>query len=523
MKKRILSLVLCPALLIPAASLAEIPGYWNPPSVNEGQYPFGDGSTKLTYWMAINAGAANFISSYDENPAYVKLQEDTGIDIEFIHPVVGMVQDNFNTMMASGELPDIIQLPNTGYYEGGLKKMYDDGAIIDLTPYLEEYAPQYLACVNESETSQKQIKEGDNGEIFGFYRMSHAGYFPYWRFNVRADWLEEFGMEEPMTIAEYEAYMEAVKTQKQVDPLYANFASASDVNLLLGAFDMIMDFYQKDGKVGYYANTDEYREFLRLMNEWYQKGYISKDFASLTDTEVAAKFDNGTLGMYGSSVDVVFARTRDLALKATNLPYMRKEKDSKLHSENASTPVDPGVAFVSVVTSACKDVEAAVAFLNYSYTYEGGLIANWGIEGKTFVWGDDGMPKFTEFYTNNPDGMTTSNCAYALRCHLGSKYTYSDNICGLTDEEQVKNRSLWNDDPNVDSALRLPPINLTAAETTERTDLINRFNTYAKEMMFKFITGASSLDSDWDTYVETINNMGVLDAIAITQKAFDRY
>ena len=123
MKKRILSLVLCLALLIPAASLAEIPGYWNPPSVNEGQYPFGDGSTKLTYWMAINAGAANFISSYDENPAYVKLQEDTGIDIEFIHPVVGMVQDNFNTMMASGELPDIIQLPNTGYYEGGLKKM----------------------------------------------------------------------------------------------------------------------------------------------------------------------------------------------------------------------------------------------------------------------------------------------------------------------------------------------------------------------------------------------------------------
>ena len=41
--------------------------------------------------------------------------------------------------------------------------------------------------------------------------------------------------------------------------------------------------------------------------------------------------------------------------------------------------------------------------------------------------------------------------------------------------------------------------------------------------MFKFITGAMSLDKDWDNYVDTVNQMGLTEAIAITQAALDRY
>lgn len=519
--KRILALVLVLALMTASAAFAEIPGFWNPPSVKEGQYPFGDSTASLTYWMPINGGAANFISNYDENPAIAKLQADTGIDIQFTHPTVGMEKEQFNLMMASGELPDIVEIYSESWYDGGLKQLYSDGAVIDIAPYLAEYAPQYLECINHDEMAKKQIITGENGEILGFYRMSFAGAYPYMRLIARADWLDEFGMEAPTTIAEYEAYFDAVLQNKPgVTPLALDFTLPC--NELMGAFDIIPDFFVRDGKVSYYANDDGYKEYLELLNKWFEKGYLSKDTLSLTTTDITAMFDNGKLGMYVDSVDAAYVRTKDQSLKATGLPFMRKEADSVLHSEIASTPVDTSLPCVSFITSACDNVEAAVAYLNYAYTYEGCLTANWGVEGSAWTWGDDGMPKFTDLYLHNPDGMTTSNCAYALRAHLISKYTYADVICGLTDEAQVANRLKYRDDPNVDSQLRLPPISLSSDATARRTELLSNVKTYVDEMMTKFVTGAESFDH-WDAYVQKVNDMGVTEAVQITQDGYDQF
>ncbi len=523
MRKRILALTLCLLMLAPAA-LADMQGVYTPPHVNDGQYPISDGSAKVTWWMSISDRAINFIDTYDMNPAYQKIQENTGVDIEFIHPTVGMVQEQFNLLCASGQLPDIIQLPNPDtYYSGGLQQMYNDGLIIDLTPYLEQYAPQYLSVINHSELSRKQIYEGENNEVFGVYRITHADIVPSWRMNCRADWLKEFGMEEPTTVAEYEAYFDAVlKNKPGVTPLYTDFKNVEAVTLLMGAFDMLATFYDDNGTISYYANSENYKEFLALMHTWYEKGYITSDFASLTPTEVTAMFDSGTLAMYPESVDATYVRTKDLNMEVTNLPYMRAAEDSVVGVKPANVPVDAGVSYVSVITTACKDVPTALRLLNYMYTYEGALIGNWGVEGLTYEMGEDGFPHFTEYYTKNPDGMTTSNAAYALRAHLGSKYTYSDLICGLTDQVQIANRTKWMADTNEQSFLRLPPIKLTSAELEKRTEIMTEVNTYASEMMFKFITGAETLDN-WGSYISTVESMGLTEAIKITQDAFNRY
>ena len=63
---------------------------------------------------------------------------------------------------------------------------------------------------------------------------------PYVRFNVNKDWLDEFGMTEPKTIAEYEAFFQAVLDNKPgVVPLFISRKSAEQINLLMGAFDML--------------------------------------------------------------------------------------------------------------------------------------------------------------------------------------------------------------------------------------------------------------------------------------------
>lgn len=524
MMKRILAITLALVLLCGCA-LAELDDYYKPPVMNEGQYPIAEEGVKLTYWMPINAGAANFISSYDENPSYQKIQENTGVDIEFIHPAAGTVTDSLQIMLASGELPDMIQIQRESWYAGGLKALYEEGAIIDISPYLDEYAPQYKEVVMNSEEAQRQIV--DEGRVYGFYKITYADPMPYIRFNANKQWLEEFGMSEPKTIAEYEAYFQAVLDNKPgVTPLYVQPTSMEQMGLVMGAFDMLKDWYMvDDSTVGYWANAAQYKEFLTLMNEWYDKGYLSKDFASLTLEEAQALFDVGQIACMGDSVDLVFSRTTSDTFTATNFPYMRKEADSVVGNSTASWPVDNDNAWVTVITSSCKNVEAAVQYLNYGYTYEGSLYFTFGIEGEHWNWGVDGVPKFTDEILNNPKGMTISNVSYALKIHFGSRYCYPDSIGHpgtASNEDALRIRTMWKDDKNEQNYLRLVPISLTTEEANERAELMIQVDTYANEMMLKFITGAESLDY-YDAYLQELGARGLDRAMEITQGALNRY
>lgn len=301
--KKILALALAVAMLLSCgAAFAEeerMTDRFMPPHVNEGQYPV-PGNKTLSWWMEINKSAVAFISSYAENTAYQEIEKQTGINIEFIHPTVGMAKEQFNLLfMDTGSLPDIIMLSNDTWYEGGLNQMYEDGLIIDVAPYLEQYAPQYKSLVDGNRAASKKIYQGDNADrIYGFYRMDLGKAIPFNRCICRADWLEEFGMSVPTTIAEYEAYFDAVLANKPgVTPFYMSLSDSSQQVLLMGAFDMYCNWYQIDGQAHYYAIEPAYKDYLALMNKWYEKGYMSKDLATLTSNEVYALFDGGPAGL----------------------------------------------------------------------------------------------------------------------------------------------------------------------------------------------------------------------------------
>ena len=63
---------------------------------------------------------------------------------------------------------------------------------------------------------------------------------------------------------------------------------------------------------------------------------------------------------------------------------------------------------------------------------------------------------------------------------------------------------------------------LSPEETAERAALMAQVDTYAKEMMLKFIMGAESLDN-FDKYLVEVTEYGLASATAITQAALDRY
>ena len=47
--------------------------------------------------------------------------------------------------------------------------------------------------------------------------------------------------------------------------------------------------------------------------------------------------------------------------------------------------------------------------------------------------------------------------------------------------------------------------------------------TYVQEKTTQMITGVLDIETEWDTYISDIESMGIADATAITQAAYDRY
>ena len=68
----------------------------------------------------------------------------------------------------------------------------------------------------------------------------------------------------------------------------------------------------------------------------------------------------------------------------------------------------------------------------------------------------------------------------------------------------------------------LPPVSYTSEEASVRTAIESEINTYRDEMTMKFLLGTVSLD-DFASFQSQLSNMGVEDAIAIRQAAYDRY
>ena len=65
--------------------------------------------TELTYWSAITSNVSASTSNLGETPFAKMLAEKTGVKVKYIHPPLGQENEQFSLLVASNELPDMIQ------------------------------------------------------------------------------------------------------------------------------------------------------------------------------------------------------------------------------------------------------------------------------------------------------------------------------------------------------------------------------------------------------------------------------
>lgn len=501
-------------------------------------------TVKLTYWAALEF--ADVLTSFDDVVPYNVAQENLGIDIEWQHPPVGQESEQFNLLVASSDMPDIVEYPWNQNYPGGAEAAIENGVIIELNDVIENYMPNYKAYAEAYPEVAKMVvtDTGKNYNIPYIYTVTPDGqthqsisgrqpaYETFMGLFIRQDLLDEFGLQMPVTMDDWYTTLKAFKENGVATPLTGVWSQLAESNAFVSAFDISHDFFvDADGKTVRFGRTEPaYKDYLAYMNKLYDEGLLDPDFAIIDATTVKAKILNQETGAWsgytstfmGVQYDQIHADNPDSKFYPVGATNPKQSADQTLMYRQASYPYrNSGAA----ITASCQNVEAAAKFLDYFWSDEGDMLINWGVEGESYQFNDAGTPTFTDKIKNDPNGLSPTN-AFAFwrkqngpfamdhQTRLMSKGAYGT-------PESINALHTWETTNGTNPAM-LPPVTLLPDETTTFAIKNTEIMTYANEMRIKFIMGQTSLD-EFDAYVSQIENMGLNEVMTIEQNALDRY
>ncbi|MBP3361511.1 MAG: extracellular solute-binding protein [Clostridia bacterium] len=523
-KKMMLALTAC-ALLLSAAGCGK-----DEEKAGSGKYPGGEVSYPIecsetvSFWVGINSIVSKFASTAGDTEYAKHINEATGINVEFIHPPAGQEETKFNLLLASGSMPDIVSWDWMNISDN-IDDLIEQGYILKLNGFMEEYAPNMTKYIKSVDGLEKMLQT-DSGNFY---------VFPYIRDTddvrvfcgpvIRKDWLDELGLEVPETIDEWHEMLVKFKEAKGIAPLLTNQSTFMDNGMFLGAYGTKKGMYVNDGKVVYGPATEEYKQAILTLAQWNKEGLINQNFISIDTPTINSKMLNDEIGAtYGynaSGLGTWLANgssNGNFDLVAAKYPSLVKGQKSAIGQKNPLV----GEFFDCIISGTSTNKELAARLLDFNFTEEGHMIQHFGEEGKTYTI-NNGVPTFTDFVLNNPDGRSMSEVLtdYTHTTYSIPGYSNSEAFKQqLTYPQQIDALEKWSD-TDADKH-QLPPLSMSKENIDEYNKIMTDVKTFVDETTIEFIMGAKS-EADFDKYFTDLKDMGIDRAVGIEQTAYDRF
>ncbi len=498
---------------------------------------------------AITDYATNEFTKYMEEKTNVKIQWETV-------PSDDGQSEKINLLLASGSYPDVFfgieALKDAQLTQYGTQEQ----VFLPLESYIDKQAVELQKIFQEIPGSREEITSLD-GHIYSMPEVNQCYHCTYeakmW---VNKVWLDNLGMKVPATTDEFYEMLKAFKEKdpnrngkKDEIPMAGAHKSGWENTIdkfLLNSFGYYdFDLYSTDG-LGLYMNNgkvdvpyynNDIKEGLKYLNKLYQEGLIYEGTFTQDNNQLTQLVENPDAELVGaipSGYGGMFAQLGGDRYK--EFVAISPLKGPNGVQGAVTYPYEGIYAGRFVVTKECEYPEVAVKWADYLYSFDGTSRLTRGVPDKDWrqpkdgELGIDGNPAkyvplrpWNETDPQNESylqvGITKRDNAYRMGEYMDSKIDmYSGD--GLEKLLYSVSKELYEPYAKKDNAL--PHIKLTKEENDELMTIKVELNKYIKESLTKFMVGSSSIDKDWDGFIQNLDKLQIKKALNIYQQAYDR-
>ena len=273
---------------------------------------------------------------------YQVAEEKTGVHMEYQPLSTSASAEQFNVMIASGSYPDLIGWGLN--YTTGDDAAVEEDIYYDLIDYIAEYAPNYFNILaTDDELLDTAITDG--GHIVGFHAVRTEQTLGKAGLAIRTDELQKLGLDKPYTIEEFENTLAAFKDDGLKQPLVMLAPGAIQDNWLAAAFNVsafcnsfpmsVAPTYVEDGEIKFGPLEEGFKEYITLIHDWYEKGYIHSDFVSLNSNWNSPDYANA---ITSGDAGIFYADQGNLGgyIAASEIPGFAVEATYDMHATKDS-------------------------------------------------------------------------------------------------------------------------------------------------------------------------------------------
>ena len=572
-------------------------------SCNKGEVKSGEEAktetVEVTWWISRGEDSTYYMS-YDDNPAvkYLETLDFNGkkVDLKFLVPVTGAERDNFNTLLMTEEYAKIFDM---SYCTSTATELYEDDIIWDLTPYIEEYMPNYSRIIKDPEFVPYVYSPVDGEKkILSLYNLKSEVTSNFMGLNYRRDWVAKYGTnpftgekfnygytdesdyntywddvvfpngtENPIYVSDWEWMFEIFEKAMAdlgitdgycISIYYKGFSEAG------GNFDSAfgggcpMWYKDQNGNAAFGGTSEELKTYLILMNSWYKKGWLDKNFADHTSDQIyaieSAKINSGKVGAFigrrgnaGGQMDSGDKLTEGImiygARPAINDVYGSDEmKNKEPYSLYQYSRIGVNICISKKTTE--DELKTILTMLDYLYSDEGSALLALGLNKEEFESIQD--PTYKKYgledgaytktinedgsvvFERNPKLLEDNNLASAMALKRVTCGYYVPGIVPALNRSydtcSLRNMTEWDYYLNtgyIDKSLRAQ---FTSDEAAVYSKVYSNVDTYMSQNIPKFIMGVLDVNGvDWDNYCKMLNKYSPNKVTAIYQRVFDSY